>query len=178
MSRAHLLVAFALLSLLGCGSTSPPQPAPVVQTPNPEIADYHALRDWLDLQQAVSVMSEEQVVDELVEVGEPDDPTAWFYVALLNQQLNSYDSWVLARDALQLLTDSEGLTGGQRQLVEIFVRYNQKRINWHLAYQDASEEQAAVEQQLSEAREQNTVLEQKIQAITDLETTISTRKEQ
>ena len=54
----------------------------------------------------------------------------------------------------------------------------QKRINWYLAYQDASEEHAAVEQQLQEAREQNTVLEQKIQAITDLETTISTRKEQ
>ena len=178
MSRALLLIAFALVSLVGCVSTSPPQPSPEVQTPNPEIADYHALRDWLDLQQAVSVMSEEQVVDELVEVGEPEEPQAWFYVALLNQQLNTYDSWVLARDALQVLIESEGLTGGQRQLADIFMRYNQKRINWYLAYQDASEEHAAVEQQLQEAREQNTVLEQKIQAITDLETTISTRKEQ
>ena len=178
MSRAHLVIAFALVSLVGCGSAPPPQPSPAMQTPNPEIADYHALRDWLDLQQAVSVMSEEQVAEELVKIGEPHESTAWFYVALLNQQLNSYDSWVLARDALQVLIESEGLTGGQRQLADIFMRYNQKRINWYLAYQDASEERAAVEQQLQEAREQNTVLEQKIQAITDLETTISTRKEQ
>ena len=49
-------------------------------------------------------------------------------------------------------------------LAAILERYNQSRINWY-------EQHKALE-------EQNLLLQQKIEAITELETTISTRKEQ
>ena len=84
----------------------------------------------------------------------------------------------LARDAFREVNLMVGLTGGQRQLAEIFERYNQTRINWYQQYSQAEENQVALQEQLQEAQQQNNLLEQKIQALTDLETSISTRKEQ
>lgn len=177
MSRTLVVILFALTGLAGCVS-APPAPRSVAPEPHPEVEDYRALRDWLDLQQAVAVMTPEEAVKELVRVGKPQQPHQWFYFGLLNQQLKTYASWTQARDAFREVNQAVGLTGGQRQLAQIFERYNQTRINWYQEYSQAQEDQTALQEQLEEARQQNTLLEQKIQALTDLETSISTRKEQ
>ena len=177
MSRTLAVILIALAALTGCVS-APPAPRSVAPEPNPEVVDYRALRDWLDLQQAVAAMSPEDAVSELVRLGKPREPQQWFYFGLLNQQLKTYASWTQARDAFREVNQMVGLTGGQRQLAEIFERYNQTRINWHQEYSQAEEDQVALQEQLQEAQQQNPLLEQKIQALTDLETSISTRKEQ
>jgi hypothetical protein len=178
MPRSFPVIALALAALVGCAAAPPQPPLTPAQTQNPEIADYHALRDWLDMQQSVSLMTREEVVAELAALGKPEATEEWFYFGLLNQELKTYASWVQSRDAFKQVSEAEELTGGQRQLADIFERYNQTRINWYLEFKQSDEALAATEAQLQAAREQNAQLEQKIQAITDLETTISTRKEQ
>ena len=177
MSRTLAVILVALMGLAGCIS-APPAPRSVAPETHPEVVDYRALRDWLDLQQAAAVMPPEEAVNELVRLGEPREPQQWFYFGLLNQQLKTYASWTQARDAFREVQQAMGLTGGQRQLAEIFERYNQTRINWHQEYSQAQEDQVTLQEQLQAAQQQNTLLEQKIQALTDLETSISTRKEQ
>ena len=56
--------------------------------------------------------------------------------------------------------------------------YNQSRINWYQRQSETVKQNIKLEQQLSEAEQEKQLLEHKIQALTDLEAVISTRKEQ
>ena len=96
----------------------------------------------------------------------------------VNQQLVTYGAWVQARDAFRLLREDEELSEEQRQLVAILQAYNQTRINWYQRQSELLNRHAELQQQLDEAEQDKLVLEQKIQALTDLEAAISTRKEQ
>ncbi len=179
MSRALFLAAVCLPWLGGCiAPPTQPTPAPATPPPTLEVADYQALRDWLELQQAVAEMTPATVMSELARAGKPQSPQQWFYYGLLNQQLKSFASWARARDAFREVSQAEGLSAGRLQLASIFERYNQSRINWHQEYSQLAEEQLKLQEQLQLVQGKNAELEQKIQAITDLETTISTRKEQ
>ena len=113
-------------------------------------------------------MTIEEVAQRLAAPDEPESTNTKFYMALLNQQLDVFTKWAQARDAFRTLAGDESLSWEQRRLAEILERYNQSRINWYEQYNH-------LETQL---KRENTVLEQKIEAITELETTISTRKEQ
>ena len=121
-------------------------------------------------------MSAEDAVASLVDIDRPQTPDMLFLYALLNQRLGSYGGLTQARDALQTLESDTALLEEQRQLARILRRYNQNRINNYLSTRDAAEKAADLEAQLQEAQEQRIALEQKIQALTDLETDISTRK--
>ena len=70
------------------------------------------------------------------------------------------------------------MTTEQRQLTGILLAYNQNRINWYQRQSELLVENAELEKQLQQAEEDKVLLEQKIQALTDLEADISTRKEQ
>jgi hypothetical protein len=177
MSRSSLLIALCLLALSGCSLLQPP-PAARAPAPHPDLTNYQALREWMDLEQTVAAMNTEQVVAALVDVGKPKGTQDLFYFGLLNQKLKTYPSWTQARDAFREVSQAEEITGEQRQLAAIMLVYNQSRINWYLEYQRVQADFAATQDELEQARSDNTLLEQKIQAITDLETSISTRKEQ
>ena len=101
-----------------------------------------------------------------------------FYYGLLKQQLQAYESWTEARDAFRALREEDGLTIEQRQLAGILEAYNQRRINWHQQYTELQAQYATMEEALAEAEQEKALLEQKIQALTDLETVISDRKEE
>ena len=123
-------------------------------------------------------MSTEEVVAKLIRVNEPEGAGQLFYYGLLNQQLQTFDAWAQARDTFRQLHENEELTAEQRQLAGILQSYNQNRINWYQRQGELLKQNAELKQQLSDAEQDKLLLEQKIQALTDLEAVISTRKEQ
>jgi hypothetical protein len=179
MSRALLIISFCLLALAGCELLPARQEvASAQQTPDPDAQSYRAIRDWLNIEQTVAAMDEEEVVTRLVRIGEPRNPRQQFYFGLLNQKLKTYASWTQARDAFRDVSKASAVTPEQRQLATIFMLYNQSRINWYLEYREVQADFAAMQGELDTVQQENELLEEKIQAITDLETSISTRKEQ
>ena len=66
----------------------------------------------------------------------------------------------------------------RRRLAGLLERFNQSRINWFHSRDELRIEYESLQQETAALKEQNTLLEQKIQAITDVEATISTRKEE
>lgn len=175
MSRALIPVFIALAILAGC-TTAPP--AQVVDHSRPENTAWTALQRWLNLQQDVAKMSTEEVVAELVQVGKPEGTEERLYFGLLNQQLQTFGGWTQARDAFRQLQEDETLAVQQRQLAGILLEYNQNRINWYQRQAELLNQNAEMRQQLADAEKDKLLLERKIQALTDLEAAISTRKEQ
>ena len=176
MSRPLSALLFALTVLTGCSTAPPPQQE--VAKPAPELVAYTALQQWLTLQQQVTAMRSEEVVAELVKLHKPQGADQLFYFALLNQQLQTYASWTQARDALRTLQEEKELTAEQLQLAGILQQYNQNRINWYQRQAELLTQHQELREQLDQAEQDKLLLEQKIQALTDLEADISTRKEQ
>ncbi len=174
MSRSLATVALALTILTGCGAS----PSQVAAPTTPETTTYSSVQQWLSLQQDVASMNTEEVVAKLVRENKPDSAGQLFYYGLLNQQLQTFDAWAQARDAFRQLHEDEALAVEQRQLAGILQNYNQNRINWYQRQAELLKQHAQLKQQLSDAKQDKLLLEQKIQALTDLEAVISTRKEQ
>ena len=123
-------------------------------------------------------MDTDEVVDQLVRLNKPEGIDQLYYYGLLNQQLQTHGAWAQARDSFRELQQQEGLTTEQRQLAGILLVYNQNRINWYQRQSELLVQNADLKKQLHEAEDEKILLEQKIQALTDLEADISTRKEQ
>jgi hypothetical protein len=174
MSRTLAIVTLALAILSGCGAA----PSQVAAPSTPETATYSTVAQWLSLQQEVADMSTEEVVAKLVRENKPEGAGQLYYYGLLNQQLQTFDAWAQARDAFRQLHEDEALAAEQRQLAGILQNYNQNRINWYQRQAELLKQHTQLKQQLSEAEQDKLLLEQKIQALTDLEAVISTRKEQ
>ena len=175
MSRTLIAATITLTLLAGCVTT--PLSPPVAKT-TPESISYSSVEQWLSLQADVSAMTNDEVVTKLVRVNKPEGAGQLFYYGLLNQQLNSRGSWAQARDTFRQLEDEETLTPGQRQLVGLLKEYNQGRINWTQKQRNLLQENDELQQALEKAEQENMLLQQKIQALTDLEAVISDRKEQ
>ncbi len=177
MSRAltRLLLMAAMATMLpGCVMT---EPAPIVDSEVVE-SPAEAVQRWLLRHGEVAAITPDEAVKKLVEIERPTDEDALFYYGLLNQQLQSYGAWVLARDAFSELEKRQQLFPGQRQLTLIMREYNQNRINSYLRVRDLIRESAQLQQELRSTEEQRLLLEQKIQALTELEADISTRREE
>ena len=175
MSRTLIFATLALTLLASC-VTAPPS-TPVAKT-TPESISYSSVEQWLSLHEDVSAMTGDEVVAKLVRANKPEGVGQLFYYGLLNQQLNSRGAWAQARDTFRQLQENESLTPGQRQLVALLEEYNQGRINWTQKQRNLLQEKDELEQALEQAEQKNILLEQKIQALTDLEAVISDRKEQ
>ena len=174
MSRA--LTALALATLLaGCATALPPV---IVEAPATADVSCASMQQWLFQQQKVSGMETDEVVANLVQLKQPEGIDQLFYYGLLNQQLQTNGAWAQARDSFRELQQSDGLTTEQRQLTGILLAYNQNRINWYQRQSELLVVNAELEKQLQQAEEDKVLLEQKIQALTDLEADISDRKEQ
>lgn len=175
VSRPLVIVALFLVTLAGCVA----QPQTPIETPDDAQACMCTqLQNWLDLQHKVSTMSNEEIKKQLASLGPPKGQQQLFYFGLLNQQLDAFAAWTRARDTFQQLAADTGSTKEQRDLAAILERYNQSRINWHLQHRQLLEKYGTLKAELDASQEENKLLERKIQAITDLETSISTRKEQ
>ena len=177
MSRSLKLSLALLVTLSGCAAQPP---APAVQQPDPDplIAEYSNLQHWLGMQKTVAEMPPETVTTQLTKTAESTNANDLFYYGLLHQQLLSYDSWTEARDTFRLLLDYDGLTIEQKQLAGTFEDYNQNRINWYQRYIKLEQQYSESQLKLLDMEHEKRLLEQKIQALTDLEEAISTRKEQ
>ncbi len=171
MSRPLTIAAIFLVTLAGCAT--PSQPA--LRTAN--TTTYSQLPNWLELQREVSAMSVEEVNQQLTELGEPKGPQQLFYFGLLNQQFDAFTKWTQARDVFRQLDEDTSLDQDQRSLAAILERYNQSRINWYLQRRQLIERNESLQAELGSTRKENTLLVQKLKAITDLETSISTRME-
>lgn len=173
MSSSLIIAALVLAALAGCATQS----QPTIETPA-DTPTCTQLQNWLELQREVSAMSIEKVDEQLTTLGEPKGPQQQFYFGLLNQQLDTFTKWTQARDVFRQLTDDAGIAKEQRNLAAVLERYNQSRINWYLQRRQLVKNNETLNAKLSASIEGNALLERKIQAITDLETSISTRKEQ
>jgi hypothetical protein len=173
MSSPLVIAAVVLVTMAGCAT--PPQPT--IETPA-DAPTSTQLQNWLELQREVSAMSIEKVEQQLTDLGEPKGRQQLFYFGLLNQQLDAFTRWTQARDVFQQLAEDTGLAQEQRSLAAILERYNQSRINWYLQRRQLLENNETLKTKLRASVEDNELLERKIQAVTDLETAISTRKEQ
>ena len=177
MSRSLICIAgfWVYLALAAC--TTPP---PVIIAPPEPAAKPQTVpvQRWLRWQDAVSTMSDEQLSSALEGTAKPNNANQSFYYGLLRQQADSYDDWVEARDIFRQLAEEEEITRGQRRLAGLLERYNQSRINWYQSRDELRLEYEELEAKAAAMQEQNQLLEQKIKAITDLEATISTRKEE
>jgi hypothetical protein len=184
MSRplASLAILLALLVLASCSSGPRPQSE---LSHAQALNDYEELRKWLSLHRDVESMSTTQATAALRSSRKSEKPDDVFYYALLNQRIDAYGNWTLARDKFRELSTTPGLTDQQRQLVLIFERYNQTRINWYMRRELVEHnnrvlkhENQALHGELATSQSERLLLQQKIQAITDLETAIIIREEQ
>jgi hypothetical protein len=162
LSSPLIVAILALTILTGCAANNAPSRSTTVKVMSG--CDCAPMQDWLKRQQDVSEMSIEEVAQALAELGSPKGVDQLFYYGLLNQQTDVFTKWAEARDAFRRLAADDNLIREQRRLAAVLERYNQSRINWH--------------EQNKALQDENLLLEQKIEAITELETTISTRKEQ
>jgi hypothetical protein len=170
-----VIAALVLVTLAGCAT----QPQTTIETPADALTcTCTQLQNWLELQRKVLAMSNEKVEQQLTSLGEPKGPRQLFYFGLLHQQLDTFAGWPKARDVFRQLAEDARLAKEQRGLAAILERYNQSRINWYLQHRQLLENNETLKSKLRTSREENDLLEQKIKAITDLETSISTRKEQ
>lgn len=94
-----------------------------------------------------------------------------FRYALLNQQLGTRDGWERARDTLRELAQDRGNNEDLLWIIRIHLHNVQGLINNHEKYHKLAAE-------LSDSRQMQLLLEDKIQALTNLEQSISERKEQ
>ncbi len=127
---------------------------------------------WLRIADLYMELTPTQAQQRLDELGDEEKTTLqWYRYALLNQQLNDRAGWVRARDAFRYVLATESLSQDLYGLTKLLLKYNQNMINW-----DARYSKVTIELKESEAMQQ--VLEEKIQAITNLEQSMSSRKEQ
>lgn len=127
---------------------------------------------WLRIADFYMELTPTQAQQRLDEIGDGEKTTLqWYRYALLNQQLNNRVGWIRARDAFRHVLASESLSQELYGLTKLLLKYNQNMINWDTRY-------SKVKIELKESEAMQRVLEEKIQAITNLEQNMSTRKEQ
>ena len=174
LPRPLISLLFAVAFLAGCAAQPPKQ----VADHTAEIVVDAAVTEWLNLQQQVTEMDTTEVSAKLATINKSASTDQLYYFAVLNQQLKTFGAWTVARDAFLALQGDETLPNEQRQLAGILRQYNQDRINAYVKQRGLLDERSQLQQELSQSEEEKQQLAQKIQALTELETAISTRREE
>jgi hypothetical protein len=175
MSRTLIPLLFSFALMGGCAVQPPEQTAGI---PTPDGIRFDTVEEWLDLQQEVTALGNTEVASRLATIDKSADSGQLYYFGVLNQQLKTYGAWTVARDTFQKLQDNQSLSREQRQLAGIFRQYNQNRINSFSRQRELLNDNAKLQQQLTAAESEKQQLAQKIQALTEVETAISTRREE
>ena len=166
----------ALMMLPGCSgpfSISDDAPEPM----RLEVTELQNLNHWLAMSEQVQAMTADEAMAMLRKMDSPNMASEQFYFGLLNQQLGRFDGWIQARDAFRKLANDTALDTSTRELARILLAHNQALINWHERHRHLQKELAVsvLDRELMEEKHQE--LEQKIEALTDLEAVISHRKQ-
>ncbi len=174
---ARLLSAsfFYLLLLSGCAGT---QPAQVVDSVGEAGGSCYQLPRWLQLYEQATQLPPVPARAALADLGKPVNADDYYRAGLLYQQLQTYPGWMQARDYFRHVQQDMTLPAPQRQLAALLQAYNQDKINAHQLDTSLGKHNTRLQQQLQSAESEINLLKQKIQALTALEKTISTRKEQ
>lgn len=173
VSRALLTSGLVSGLLTGCmiPSVTPTKPQAVVVN-TPSVAEH-----WINQMGEVQQMTTPQIEAELAKLRYPADHSRWFYKGLLKQQLSNYGAWIAARDIFQKLEEDLDLSLTLRQLSGIMRQFNQVRINSYLKRRDLLADKRQLSTSLDLMSHERDTLQEKIRALTALETAISTRKE-
>lgn len=165
----HFMVVLILLACAGCESLQPNYYEGWNREPTLTAEQRYYWLRIADLYMELTPSQAQQRLDKID--GEEKTSLQWFRYALLNQQLNERAGWIRSRDAFRQLLVTENFGDELRGLTKLLLKYNQNMINWDARYNK-------VQIQLKESEALQQVLEEKIQAITNLEQNISSRKEQ
>ncbi|MFT6914699.1 MAG: hypothetical protein ACJAWL_000995 [Motiliproteus sp.] len=154
----------------------------------PEVveAQTHADLDlWLSELSRLLALNEEQAEAQLQQAvtSQAELPQRLFRYALLNQQLKDRLGWIRARDALQQLAADAQLSLSLLSLVQVLQFHNQAMINAdarHTRLLNALQEENLQQQQLAAelrvSQQEVFELSQKIDALTNLEKSMSIRR--
>lgn len=175
MSRTLILLLSILALSGGCAVQPPVQTAEI---PVSDVASYNTVEEWLDLQADVAALGTAEVTSRLATVDKSADSGQLYYFGVLNQQLKTYGAWTVARDTFQMLQENQSLSQEQRQLAGILRQFNQNRINSFSRQRDLLSEKSKLQQQLTTTEKEKQQLAQKIQALTELETALSIRRQE
>jgi TolA-binding protein len=176
MSKKLVLLVMLLAMLPACAAQ--PDAVPAEAAPCPDASNYSELQEWLAMENRTSRLDTEQVVSELIRLGRPEGSTEVYLFGLLNQQLGTPSNWRQARNAFRQVKQDEQLTAEQRRIAAILEGYNISRLDSDKYRRDLVRDQKRLESELRAREQEIELLQQKIQAITDLEASMSTRKEQ
>ena len=177
LTRSRCRALLLALILTACTSQAPVEVVEVNTLSEPTRLEPQPVKDWLRWQETVSTMESSQLTTSLEAMAKPGNVNQMYYYALLNQQSDSYESWVIARDIFRQLHEKHALTPEQRRLASLLERYNQNRINGFHSHDDMQQQYDKIQREMTDLKAQNQALREKIQAITDLESTMSTRSE-
>lgn len=178
-------LSLTALLLTGCGHFSFPSDSAGSRVLR--ITELQSLNHWLVLSEEVDAMSIEQVNEALKDFKNPTSQNALFYYGALNQKLGRIDGWIQARDAFRKLSSDQILSSasatstsesGVRELARILEAHNQALINWHERHRHLQKELAESVLDREALEQKHQLLEQKVEALTDLEAVISHRKQQ
>ncbi len=165
----YLVIALVLLSGVGCSSMQRDYYENWEREP---VLSAEQRYYWLRIADLYMELTPTQARQRLDAIGDEEKTTLqWYRYALLNQQLNNRAGWIRARDAFRYVIASESLSQELYGLTKLLLKYNQSLINWDARY-------SKVKMELKESEGMQRVLEEKIQAITNLEQNMSSRKEQ
>ncbi|MFT5722116.1 MAG: hypothetical protein ACI9W6_002440 [Motiliproteus sp.] len=182
-----LLSILTLTLLSGCQLLASPE-AGEAAAALPEVIDTETHADldrWLSELSRLLALSEEQAETELQQglSAETERPERLFRYALLNQQLKDRLGWIKARDSLQQLAADAELSLSLRSLVQVLQFHNQAMINTDArhrrllnALQEQDQQQQRLTAELRVSRQQVFELAQKIEALTNLEKSMSIRR--
>ncbi|EGG99960.1 hypothetical protein imdm_356 [gamma proteobacterium IMCC2047] len=165
----YLVIALVLLLGVGCSSMQRDYYENWEREP---VLSAEQRYYWLRIADLYMELTPTQARQRLDAIGDEEKTTLqWYRYALLNQQLNNRAGWIRARDAFRYVIASESLSQELYGLTKLLLKYNQSLINWDARY-------SKVKMELKESEGMQRVLEEKIQAITNLEQNMSSRKEQ
>lgn len=165
-----------------------PTLAPAASSPMPSELDSlspgpELISPWLNMVNDLLRLDPEQAKNILAVLPAALTPRDHFQQALLHQQRNVRDGWIVARDGFrQLLEKTEN--SDQQGLLRVLLAHNQAMINAHQREQTLYEREAALAareqltvQRLQASLEREQALEAKIVALTNLEKRLNIRKE-
>lgn len=165
----YCVVALVLLLAVGCSSMQREYYESWEREP---VLSAEQRYYWLRIADLYMELTPTQAQLRLDAIGDEEKTTLqWYRYALLNQQLNHRAGWIRARDAFRHVVASESLSQELYGLTKLLLKYNQSLINWDTRY-------SKVQIELKESEALQRMLEEKIQAITNLEQNMSSRKEQ
>lgn len=164
--------AILIVIVLACAGCELFQPAysPEWQA-KPPVVELEQVIYWLETADSYMQLSPEkaqQRLERIQDAGKGSDVQLFRY-ALLNQQRLNRNGWVRARDAFRELSTRSSLNAEIQWLARILLAYNQAMIN-------RDDRQDKLTRALGESNAARMKLEAKIEALTNLEESISIRK--